>query len=66
MGCLVERYREELAQGIPEVAAWFGLAGGPDEKALGAAAGERRAAAGSRCGAGAVPASPLEPRPTPT
>jgi ribosomal protein S12 methylthiotransferase len=27
MGCLVERYREELAEGIPEVAAWFGLLG---------------------------------------
>ena len=27
MGCLVERYRDELAQGIPEVAGWFGLVG---------------------------------------
>lgn len=26
MGCLVERYREELMAGLPEVAAWFGLA----------------------------------------
>ncbi len=26
MGCLVERYRTELEQGIPEVAGWFGLA----------------------------------------
>ncbi|OFV85334.1 MAG: hypothetical protein A2W26_03455, partial [Acidobacteria bacterium RBG_16_64_8] len=26
MGCLVERYREELTGGIPEVAGWFGLA----------------------------------------
>jgi ribosomal protein S12 methylthiotransferase len=34
MGCLVERYREELRQGIPEVAGWFGLAGGPDEQEL--------------------------------
>ena len=25
MGCLVERYREELQKGIPEVAGWFGL-----------------------------------------
>ena len=25
MGCLVERYRRELAQGIPEVSAWFGV-----------------------------------------
>jgi ribosomal protein S12 methylthiotransferase len=34
MGCLVERYRDELAEGIPEVAGWFGLAGGPDEAGL--------------------------------
>ena len=34
MGCLVERYREELRQGIPEVAGWFGLVGGPDQQAL--------------------------------
>lgn len=26
MGCLVERYRNELEAGIPEVAGWFGLA----------------------------------------
>lgn len=26
MGCLVERYRAELEQGIPEVEAWYGLA----------------------------------------
>jgi len=29
MGCLVERYRQELAEGIPEVAGWLGLAGKP-------------------------------------
>jgi ribosomal protein S12 methylthiotransferase len=34
MGCLVERYRDELAAGIPEVAEWFGLVGGPDEQRL--------------------------------
>ena len=34
IGCLVERYREELAQGIPEVAGWFGLVGGSDQDAL--------------------------------
>jgi ribosomal protein S12 methylthiotransferase len=34
MGCLVERYRDELQGGIPEVSAWFGLAGGPDENEL--------------------------------
>jgi ribosomal protein S12 methylthiotransferase len=27
MGCLVERYREELARGIPEVTGWFGAVG---------------------------------------
>jgi ribosomal protein S12 methylthiotransferase len=27
MGCLVERYREELTRGIPEVSGWFGVAG---------------------------------------
>lgn len=27
MGCLVERYAAELAQGIPEVAGWFGVTG---------------------------------------
>jgi ribosomal protein S12 methylthiotransferase len=34
MGCLVERYREELARGIPEVSAWFGLVGGSDTPGL--------------------------------
>ncbi len=33
-GCLVERYREELRLGIPEVADWFGLLGGEEEKRL--------------------------------
>jgi len=27
VGCLVERYREELARGIPEVSGWFGVVG---------------------------------------
>lgn len=31
MGCLVERYRRELVEGIPEVSGWFGLVGGSDE-----------------------------------
>jgi ribosomal protein S12 methylthiotransferase len=34
MGCLVQRYRSELVEGIPEVAGWFGLAGGDDEADL--------------------------------
>lgn len=29
MGCLVERYRDELRKEIPEVAGWFGLADSP-------------------------------------
>ncbi len=29
-GCLVERYREELTGGIPEVAGWLGLSGAQD------------------------------------
>lgn len=33
-GCLVERYREELKAGIPEVADWFGLLGGDEEARL--------------------------------
>jgi ribosomal protein S12 methylthiotransferase len=34
MGCLVERYREELVSGIPEVRAWFGLQSGADVDGL--------------------------------
>ncbi len=34
MGCLVERYREELRAGIPEVESWFGLAGDSERAAL--------------------------------
>lgn len=30
MGCLVERYREELSEGIPEVSGWFGVTAGTD------------------------------------
>jgi ribosomal protein S12 methylthiotransferase len=42
MGCLVERYRAELAEGIPEVAGWFGPAGENVESEL------RRVLAGGR------------------
>ena len=45
MGCLVGRYRKELTEGMPEVSAWFGLAGGPDEPEL------LRLLAGGRSGA---------------
>jgi len=34
MGCLVERYRDELQSGIPEVAGWFGFGGGAGEADL--------------------------------
>ncbi len=34
IGCLVERYRDELKQGIPEVSGWFGLVGGGDQDDL--------------------------------
>ena len=34
VGCLVERYREELNAGIPEVAGWFGLLGGDEDSGL--------------------------------
>ncbi len=33
-GCLVERYREELATGLPEVKAWFGLLTAQEEQRL--------------------------------
>jgi ribosomal protein S12 methylthiotransferase len=53
MGCLVQRYRQELEQGFPEVAHWFGL--GEGDAMLEALAGEgpiRRApgAAGAALG----------------
>ena len=47
MGCLVERYRDELADGIPEVAGWFGLAGGPDQSNLLQSLGPRNATLGA-------------------
>ena len=50
MGCLVERYRDELQSGIPEVAGWFGLGGGAGEPDL-----LRLLNADTTCGAG-VPA----------
>jgi ribosomal protein S12 methylthiotransferase len=34
VGCLVERYRRELAAGIPEVSGWFGLLTRPEREAL--------------------------------
>ncbi len=56
MGCLVERYREELMREIPEVSGWFGLAGGPDEpglvRSLGSGAGLSLPENGDGSGAG--------------
>lgn len=41
MGCLVERYRDELARGIPEVSDWFGVIGEDmTRKLLGVVVGE--------------------------
>ena len=34
MGCLVQRYRDELTQGIPEVSDWLGIAGGDTSQRL--------------------------------
>jgi ribosomal protein S12 methylthiotransferase len=34
MGCLVERYREQLKRGVPEVAGWFGAAGGEVDREM--------------------------------
>ena len=52
MGCLVERYRDELKQGIPEVAAWFGLVGGADDAELVRVLGGRESGDGAEGGAG--------------
>jgi ribosomal protein S12 methylthiotransferase len=56
MGCLVERYRDELAHGIPEVAGWFGLVGGQDQSKLLQALGPRTATPEVRAG------EPIRPR----
>jgi ribosomal protein S12 methylthiotransferase len=43
MGCLVERYRDELEQGLPEVAGWYGLSDtGPLVQRLTMESGEPR------------------------
>ena len=56
MGCLVERYRDEMARDMPEVTAWFGLAGGPDEDEL------VRLLGGESAGGGPGGAGPAQPR----
>ncbi len=44
IGCLVERYRDELAKGIPEVADWFGVIGDDmSRRLLGAISGVEQA-----------------------
>ena len=60
VGCLVERYRDELAAEIPEVDLWCGLDTAPLLAALAEAGGE--AASDERAGAAAVPV-PRRPRP---
>jgi len=55
MGCLVERYRPELEEGLPEVHGWYGLAD------LGALAANLKAEAGSAA-AGLDPSLPASSR----
>lgn len=57
VGCLVERYREELAAGIPEVAGWFGV--GETEAFLRTLVGRAQSEAPGEQGG---PESPLAPR----
>jgi ribosomal protein S12 methylthiotransferase len=59
VGCLVERYRDELAAEVPEVDLWCGLDTAPLLAALGAGQGSARAAGEARA---AVPV-PRRPRP---
>ncbi len=64
VGCLVERYREELETGIPEVAGWLGLLEGRQDAEVLAVLGRSRDAVGGaapspeRDEAGAEPPPP--------
>jgi MiaB/RimO family radical SAM methylthiotransferase len=62
VGCLVERYRDDLAAEIPEVDLWCGLDTAPLLAAL-AEAGEGEAARALAAGAGAAVRVPRRPRP---
>ena len=59
VGCLVERYREELAAELPEVDLWCGLDTAPLLQALAARPGERRASLSP------APRSPYRAAPAP-
>ena len=62
VGCLVERYRDDLAAEIPEVDLWCGLDTAPLLAAL-AEAGEGETARAVQAGAGAAVRVPRRPRP---
>ncbi len=62
VGCLVERYRDELAAELPEVDLWCGLDTAPLLAALGEAGGEAPARESAQ-GAGASLPVPRRPRP---
>jgi ribosomal protein S12 methylthiotransferase len=62
VGCLVERYRDELAAELPEVDLWCGLDTAPLLAALGEAGGEAHAPEGARAAGASLPV-PRRPRP---
>ena len=62
VGCLVERYRDELAAELPEVDLWCGLDMAPLLAALAEAGRKRVAPAGQAPGGASVPV-PRRPRP---
>ena len=62
VGCLVERYRDDLAAELPEVDLWCGLDTAPLLAALGDAGGEANAPEGARATGASLPV-PRRPRP---
>ncbi len=62
VGCLVERYRDELAAELPEVDLWCGLDTAPLLAALGEAGGEAHAPEGAQAAGASLPV-PRRPRP---
>ncbi len=62
VGCLVERYRDELAVELPEVDLWCGLDTAPLLAALGEAGGEARAPEDAQAAGASLPV-PRRPRP---
>jgi ribosomal protein S12 methylthiotransferase len=63
VGCLVERYRDELSAEIPEVDLWCGLDTAPLLAALAESGGRANAAADQDPSVGASVAVPRRPRP---